>query len=56
MKLLVIISVGFDVIDKVLIKFSAFAKILEKKQEYNETVYQLFVDFKKGGNYCIIFS
>jgi hypothetical protein len=30
-------------------------QILEKKWEYNETVHQLFVDFKKaGGKYCTI--
>ena len=36
-------------------------QILEKKLEYNETVHQLFIDFKKAmiqlrGRSCIIFS
>jgi hypothetical protein len=37
MKLLGIISVGFDITDQ----------ILEKKWEYNESVHQLFIDLKK---------
>jgi hypothetical protein len=37
MKLLGIISVGFDVTDQLLIRW-----------EYNETVPQLFIDFKKA--------
>jgi hypothetical protein len=45
MKLLEIASVGFDITDKLLIRFPAF---LEKKWEYNETVHQLFIDFKKA--------
>jgi hypothetical protein len=44
MKLLGIISVGFDVTDQLLI----IRQILEKKCEYNETVPQLIVDFKKA--------
>jgi hypothetical protein len=47
MKLLVIISVGFDVIDQLMIKFSAFARYWRKKWEYYETVHQLLIDFKK---------
>jgi hypothetical protein len=35
--------VGFDLTNQ---KF-CFRQILEKKWEYNETVHQLFVDFKK---------
>jgi sorting nexin-29 len=31
-----------------LIIYSAFAKYFEKKLEYNEEVYQLFIDFKKA--------
>jgi hypothetical protein len=38
--------VNFDVTDQVLIRFSAFVRY-KKKWEYNETVHQLFVDFKK---------
>jgi hypothetical protein len=41
-----IISVGFDVKDQLLIKFSAFARYW-RKLEYNVTVHQLFIDFKK---------
>jgi hypothetical protein len=47
MKLLGIISVGFDVIDQLLIRFSAFVRYWRKKWEYKETVFQLFTDFKK---------
>jgi hypothetical protein len=47
MKLLGTISVGFDVTDQ-LIRFSAFGTCWRKKWEYNETVYQLFIDFKKA--------
>jgi hypothetical protein len=46
MKLLGIINVSSNIIDQLLIKFSAF--ILEKKWEYNESVHQLFIDFKKA--------
>jgi hypothetical protein len=42
------ISVGFDVIDQLLIKFSTFARYWRKKWEYNETAHQLFLDFKKA--------
>jgi hypothetical protein len=48
MKLLGIIGVGFDVMDQLLIRFSAFTRYWRKKWEYNETVHQLFVDFKKA--------
>jgi hypothetical protein len=48
MKLLGIISVGFDVTDQLLISFSAFVRYGRKKWEYNETVHQLFIDFKKA--------
>jgi hypothetical protein len=43
MKLLGIISVGFDVTDQLLIRFFE-----EKKWEYNEIVHQLFIDFNKA--------
>jgi hypothetical protein len=39
--------VGFNVMDQLLIRFSAFV-IYKKKCEYNETVHQLFMDFKKA--------
>jgi purine nucleoside phosphorylase len=45
MELLRTISVDFDIIDQLLIRFSAFS---EKKLAYNETVHQLFIDFKKA--------
>jgi hypothetical protein len=49
-------SVGFDVTDQLLIRLSAsttaqiicIRQILKKKWEYNETVHQLFIDFKKA--------
>jgi hypothetical protein len=44
MKLLGITSVGFNVTDQPLIRFSAFVKYWE----YNETVHQLFIVFKKA--------
>jgi hypothetical protein len=47
MKLLEIISVGFDVTDQLLIGLSAFVRYWRKKLEYNETLHQLFIDFKK---------
>jgi hypothetical protein len=47
MNLLGITSVGFDVTDQLLIRFSAFVRYC-KKWEYNETVHQLFIDFKKA--------
>jgi hypothetical protein len=48
MKLLGIINVGSNIIDQLLIRFSAFGRYWRKKWEYNETVYQLFIDFKKA--------
>jgi hypothetical protein len=47
MKLLGIISVGFDVTDQLLIRSFAFVGCWNSLQ-YNETVHQLFVDFKKA--------
>jgi hypothetical protein len=40
--------VGFDVTDQLLIRFSASVRYWRKKWEYNETVHQLFIDFKKS--------
>jgi hypothetical protein len=48
MKLLGIINVGSDITDQLLIRFSAFIRYLRKKWEYNETVHQIFIDFKKA--------
>jgi hypothetical protein len=48
MKLLGIISVGFDVTHQLLIRFFAFVRYWRKKWEYNETVLQIFLDFKKS--------
>jgi hypothetical protein len=48
MKLFGIISVGFDVTDQLLIRSFAFGRYWRKKWEYNETIHQLFVDFKKA--------
>jgi hypothetical protein len=47
MKLLGIISVGSIIIDLLSIRFFYIWQILEKKWEYNGTVHQLFIDFKK---------
>jgi hypothetical protein len=38
---------GFDVTVQLLIRLSAFIRYWRKKCEYNETVHQLFIDFKK---------
>jgi hypothetical protein len=40
--------VGFDVTDQLVIRFFAFHQILEKNLEDNETVHQLFIDFKEA--------
>jgi hypothetical protein len=49
MKLLGIISVDLDVTDQqLLIRLSAFVRYWRKKWEQNETVHQLFIDFKKA--------
>jgi hypothetical protein len=49
MKLLGIISVGFDTTDKLLIKFLHSLNNEQKwKYSYNETIHQLFIDFKKA--------
>jgi hypothetical protein len=48
MKLLGIVIAGFDVTDQLLIRFSAFVRYWRKKWEYNETVHQTFIDFKKA--------
>jgi hypothetical protein len=40
--------VGFDVTNQLLIKFLHSSDTREKKWEYNETVLQLFTDFKKA--------
>ena len=41
------ISVAFDVTGRLFIIYSAFAKYLRKKWEYNEEFHQLFIDFQK---------
>jgi len=44
-----IINVDSDATGRLLITYSAFVKYLrEKKREYNEAVYQLFIDFRNG--------
>jgi hypothetical protein len=48
MKLLRTINVNFDVTDQLLIRISAIIKYWKKKWEYNETIQQLFKDFKKA--------
>ena len=39
---------AFDVAGRLLVVYSAFAKYLRKKWEYNEEVHQLFIHFKKA--------
>jgi hypothetical protein len=48
MKLLGIISVCFYIREQLQIRFSAFVKCWREKREYNDTVHQLFIDFKKA--------
>jgi len=43
-----IVNVAFNATGRLLIIYSAFAKCLKKKTEYNEEVHQLFIDFKKA--------
>jgi hypothetical protein len=40
--------VGFNITDELLIRFSAFVIYKKKLYEYNETVHQLCMDFKKA--------
>jgi hypothetical protein len=47
MNLLRIVNVGFEVTDQFLIRI-LHSSVSWKKQEYNETVHQLFIDFKKA--------
>jgi hypothetical protein len=39
---------SFNIIDHLLVKFVCIRQILEKRWEYNETVHQLFIYFKKA--------
>jgi hypothetical protein len=48
MKLVGITSLGFGVTDQVLIRILAFVRYWKRKWECNETVHQLFIDFKKA--------
>ena len=43
-----VINVDSDAAGRLLILYCAFVKYLGKKWEYNETVQQLFTDFKKA--------
>jgi hypothetical protein len=48
MKLLGIINVGSIITDLLWIRFSTSGRYWRKKWEYNGTVHQLFIDFKKA--------
>jgi hypothetical protein len=48
LKLLRIISDGLDVTDQLRVKFFPFVRNWRKKWGYNETVHELFTDFKKA--------
>jgi hypothetical protein len=37
-----------NVTDQLLFKYFAFIRYWRKQQEYNETVHQLFIDFKRA--------
>jgi hypothetical protein len=45
----IIITVGFDVTDQLLIRFLTFIRCWRKKWEYSETVYQLFIALIHAG-------
>jgi hypothetical protein len=40
--------VGFGVTDQLLIRFIAFIRYWRKRNEHNETVHQLFLQFKEA--------
>jgi hypothetical protein len=40
--------VGFEITDQLMIRSFAFVRYWRKKWEYNGTVHQLFIDFKKA--------
>jgi hypothetical protein len=46
----VIINVDFNVTEQRLVKFSISSRYWRKKWEYNGSVDQLFIDFKKAYN------
>jgi hypothetical protein len=48
MKLVGIISVGFDVTDQLLIRFLLHSSATGEKLAHNGAVYQLFTDFEKA--------
>jgi hypothetical protein len=48
MKLFGIVSIGSEVANQLLIRFSTFVQYWSKKWECSETVHQLFTDFKKA--------
>jgi hypothetical protein len=48
MKLQGIITVDINITNQLLMRLSAFVRYWRKKWEYNETVHQLFIDFKKA--------
>jgi hypothetical protein len=50
MKLLVAISVDFEVTDQLLIRVSAFVRYWRKKWDYNKRAHQLLLEFKKVYN------
>jgi hypothetical protein len=47
-KLLEIISAGFNVTNQLLIAIFCIRRTLEKIWEYNEEIHQLFTDFEKA--------
>jgi hypothetical protein len=62
-KLLGTTNATFDVIGQRLIRFSISVRYRKKKWEYNGTVHQLFIDFRKAYDsvrrealYCTTFS
>jgi hypothetical protein len=48
MILLAIVNVGFDVTEQTADYIFCIRQILEEQWEYNETVYQLYINFKEA--------
>jgi hypothetical protein len=47
------IALGFDIAVELLIRYSAFLRYWKK---IGSTIRRLYIDFKKGRKYCIVFS
>jgi hypothetical protein len=41
-------NLGFDILDQLLIRFSALVRCCREKWEYSDTIHHLFIYFKKA--------